>query len=269
MPRQQKNPAKNPDTDIRAKIQAAKTTLGLKDLNVAAALAGHRMFQSHSAKNPELPVNQILNKISPNARKNYLKLASAVPSNLLNRTATTSQFRNTMQKLKQATSMMNLNNSFVIKNENELLEAAKLRDELNPPIMLVLKRRGIRIFPDGKRVALYVNDKLGLTFTIPYTPRGSSAKETLPGVQAEEIQVLENIEHIKDIIDKKQEKQIKFADGTSVKVDHTTATAIHNVHNSLSDQNKIKFAKMLNHSKGQFKKAADFSLNQHKFVINK
>lgn len=38
----------------------------------------------------------------------------------------------------------------------------------DPPMMLILKRRGIRIFPDGQRVALYYNDKLGLSFSIPY-----------------------------------------------------------------------------------------------------
>jgi hypothetical protein len=40
--------------------------------------------------------------------------------------------------------------------------------------MLVLRRKGIRIFPDGKHVALYTNDKYNLVFTIPY---GGSADE--------------------------------------------------------------------------------------------
>ena len=51
----------------------------------------------------------------------------------------------------------------------------------DPPQMLVLKRMGIRIFPDGRRVALYVDPKLGLTFSIPYDENFGSA--IVPGVQ--------------------------------------------------------------------------------------
>jgi hypothetical protein len=53
-------------------------------------------------------------------------------------------------------------------------ENIALRDETIPAPMLVLRRKGIRIFPDGKRVALYTNDKYNLVFTIPY---GSSAND--------------------------------------------------------------------------------------------
>lgn len=49
-----------------------------------------------------------------------------------------------------------------------LNENAGMNSEVTPAPMLVLRRRGIRIFPDGKRVALYVNDKYNLTFTVPY-----------------------------------------------------------------------------------------------------
>jgi hypothetical protein len=42
------------------------------------------------------------------------------------------------------------------------------QDVANPAAMLVLKRRGIRVFPDGQRVALYTNDKYNLTFMVPY-----------------------------------------------------------------------------------------------------
>ena len=155
-----------------------------------------------------------------------------------------------------------------------LTEAPALKDELNPPFMLILKRRGIRIFPDGKRVALYVNEKMGITFTIPYTPTGASAKEVLPGFQAEENELSEenideNIEHIKDIVDKHQAKKLKFLDGTSLNVDATTAKAIHLVHGALNDENKAKVARMLTHSKGQFMKVADFAMKNTAYKINK
>lgn len=138
----------------------------------------------------------------------------------------------------------------------------------DPPVIVILKRKGIRIFPDGKRVALYQNDKLGLTFTVPYST-SKGIENPLVGVVEEIESIEENLQHIKDIVDNRQSKKLKFADGSSMNVDLTTASAIHNVHTKLNDQNKAKFAAMLGHSKEQFAKAADFSLKQHKFVINK
>ena len=38
----------------------------------------------------------------------------------------------------------------------------------NPPMMLILKRTGFRMFPDGHRVAIYKNDKTGFVFTVPF-----------------------------------------------------------------------------------------------------
>jgi hypothetical protein len=51
---------------------------------------------------------------------------------------------------------------------SKLNEDKALRNEVIPAPMLVLRRKGIRIFPDGKHVALYTNDKYNLVFTIPY-----------------------------------------------------------------------------------------------------
>jgi hypothetical protein len=58
---------------------------------------------------------------------------------------------------------------------SKLNEDKALRNETIPAPMLVLRRKGIRIFPDGKRVALYTNDKYNLIFTIPY---GGGAEES-------------------------------------------------------------------------------------------
>jgi hypothetical protein len=73
-----------------------------------------------------------------------------------------------------------------------LTEAAVMKDEMNPPAMLVLKRKGIRIFPDGTKVAMYINEKLNLTFTVPYDGKtqqnrvipGSRLNEEKPGLWA-------------------------------------------------------------------------------------
>ena len=49
--------------------------------------------------------------------------------------------------------------------------------------MLVLKRTGIRNFPDGRHVALYENKQLGLVFSVPYAGKGQTPGEIIPGTQ--------------------------------------------------------------------------------------
>jgi hypothetical protein len=62
----------------------------------------------------------------------------------------------------------------------KLNEDKALKDETIPAPMLVLRRRGIRIFPDGKHVALYTNDKYNLVFTIPYGGSASNVDMSAP-----------------------------------------------------------------------------------------
>lgn len=162
----------------------------------------------------------------------------------------------------------NLNNSVEFTDKEQISE--RLKDELSPPVMLVLKRKGIRIFPDGKRVALYTNDKLGLVFTIPYSGAGTSPTEMIPGVQAEETDIIESFDQVVAYASqdnpKSLAKHMKFADGSKLKVSHGAAKAIHLVHGALNDDNKKKFADMLTTPKG-FEKAAHFALSKVEYKI--
>jgi hypothetical protein len=246
---------------------AAKTALGLKDLNVAAAVAGHNLYKAHAQKNPSLQANQILNKISPNARSHYLKLSSSVPSDMLDGTPM-SQFRTTLQKLRQVRGMREDVETLEVLDVEQISEA--LQDEIQPGPMLVLRRKGIRIFPDGRRVALYTNDKYNLVFTIPYSPGAVGSPVTIPGVQSEETDLMETLDQVAKFAQQdnvtSQAKHFKFADGSKLKVSHGAAKAIHMVHGALNDENKKKFADMLTTPKG-FEKAAHFALSRVKFTI--
>ena len=57
------------------------------------------------------------------------------------------------------------------KSGNIIEEAVKNPD---PPMVLILKRKAIRLFPSGERVALYHSDKLGIDVSIPYNPAKKS-----------------------------------------------------------------------------------------------
>lgn len=264
---QQKKTQNNSDQTVRQKIMAAKTTLGLKDTNLAAAVSGHRKIASLTSKNPKMPFNQVLTRLTPKERENYISVASRVPSDSLEKGTTMSQFRRQLNILKPSKALMN---SVEILDKEQITEA--LQDEVQPPPMLVLRRKGIRIFPDGRRVALYTNDKLGLVFTIPYTPAKVSSPVTIPGIQSEETEndIMESLEQVSAYAQqespKATAKHMKFADGSKLKVSHGAAKAIHMVHDALNDENKKKFADMLTHPKG-FEKAAHFALSRVKFTI--
>lgn len=146
----------------------------------------------------------------------------------------------------------NISAGYEIDGEEFLGEASNMQD---PPIMMVLKRKGIRIFPDGKRVALYVNEKLGLTFTIPYS--GQGLQNPMVGVTEET--VAENIEHLKDMAAEGKSKELKFLDGSSIEVHHELAKKILMVHDKLDNENKAKLANMLTSSKNKFLKVANFA----------
>ena len=69
----------------------------------------------------------------------------------------------------------------IIKEQKEMLNETMT---FNPPAMLLLKRQAIRVFPNGQRVALYADNKYGLTFPVPYdvTGKGFNAVNTVSPV---------------------------------------------------------------------------------------
>jgi hypothetical protein len=42
-------------------------------------------------------------------------------------------------------------------------------ETMDPPAVLIMKRKSIRQFPNGQRVALYYVDKINKYVTVPYT----------------------------------------------------------------------------------------------------
>lgn len=145
-----------------------------------------------------------------------------------------------------------------VKEEFELTEAP-LDFDNDPPFVLVLKRRAIRLYPDKTKVALYYSKTLDKYFSVPYGgPMGAV-------VQAEETQIEEAVmDQLHKIVSSKQANTVKFGNGQSHKVDHFTASAITQVHNALNDDNKKKFADMVHKSPAHLVKAADFAFSRAK-----
>ena len=71
----------------------------------------------------------------------------------------------------------------------------------------------------------------------------------------------DNVDVLKNIVKNKQNKNIKFKDG-SMKVDLYTASAITQVFDKVNRSNQKKMKDMINGKKAQFMKIADFALSK-------
>lgn len=58
-----------------------------------------------------------------------------------------------------------------------MAESPHQEKQMDPPSVLIMKRKSVRMFPNGQRVALYYVDKINKYVTVPYTAMqwGSSA----------------------------------------------------------------------------------------------
>jgi hypothetical protein len=149
-----------------------------------------------------------------------------------------------------------------VREDVDTIEAESLNesgDTKDTPYILLLKRKAIRIYPDGTKVALYHNKQLDKYFSVPYGPGVDAA------IQAEETELDEAVmDTLHKIVNDKQAKPVKFASGHTRKVDHFTASAITQVHSALNDDNKKKFADMVHKSPEHFMKASDFAFKRAK-----
>jgi hypothetical protein len=153
--------------------------------------------------------------------------------------------------------------------------------EPDPPYVLILQRKAIRLYPNEVRVALYYNKQLNKYFSVPYGLVGQvngiiQAEEKEPNEfqrkrndaatsSSGPIDVTEAvIDQLHQIVDGKSAKAVKFATGETRKVDHFTASALTQVHKALNDENKKKFADMVHKSPAHLMKAAEFAFKHVK-----
>jgi hypothetical protein len=146
-----------------------------------------------------------------------------------------------------------------VKEEYEIEEAA-LDLNNDPPFVLVLKRKSIRLYPNNTKIALYYNQKLDKYFSIPY---GGGVDAP---VQAEETikKAVDAIGQLQKIKDSHSHGTVNHKDGSASKVDVQTAHAVLTVHKSLNDDNKKKFADMVARSSHHMQKAANFAVSKMK-----
>ena len=130
-----------------------------------------------------------------------------------------------------------------VREEIELNEAIPMDSPLvpDPPVILVIKRKAVRLYPDGTRIALYYSDKLKRVFGVPYGPMLDSP------IQAEE--------YIKELV---EAEELLLNDGNIVNLNEETKQQIINTYGQLEEDSKEYFWQQLTESVATFGKLYEF-----------
>lgn len=111
----------------------------------------------------------------------------------------------------------------------------------DPPVVLVIKRRAVRLYPDGTRVALYWNDKLKRYFSVPYGPAIDAP------IQAEE--------YINELV---ESQELLLNDGNVISLNEETKQEIIKTYSRLDEENKEIFWQQLTESVTTFGQLYEF-----------
>jgi hypothetical protein len=161
--------------------------------------------------------------------------------------------------------LQNLFNKMVdlISNNKQIYSKAKqaVREELEegirmdaplvpvPPIILVIKRKAVRLYPDGTRIALYYNDKMKRYFSVPFgTPEAD-----VSSVQAENF-----IDELRATANLTEQTTLELQDGSQVELDTLMVNRIVYAYDGLEEENKEKFIDLLTSSEESFDKTYEF-----------
>jgi pterin-4a-carbinolamine dehydratase len=180
-----------------------------------------------------------------------------------------------------------------LKNE----EVTYLEEGIDPPFVLILKRKAIRFYPEGIKNVLYYNERLNRYFSVPYsagTPMNNpvQAEEVVQeGIKDEPHEIVHKdtgktvsthknfkdaysayqdlskaSDHAIGHIPKKtnEDVTINHNDGTVSTLDEQTADAIDAVYENLSEDNQVKFSNLLKESKEGLNKVLEFVTKQSK-----
>ena len=111
----------------------------------------------------------------------------------------------------------------------------------DPPAVLVIKRKAVRLYPDGTRIAMYWSDKLKRVFSLPYGPAVD------PVVQAEQ--------YVQEFL---QTEELLLNDGNTLSLSEETKQQIINTYSKLEENSKEIFWQELTESVITFGKLNEF-----------
>jgi hypothetical protein len=111
----------------------------------------------------------------------------------------------------------------------------------DPPAVLVIKRKAVRLYPDGTRIAMYWSDKLKRVFSVPYGPSIDNP------IQAEE--------YIRELV---ESEELLLNDGNIISLNEEAKQQIINTYSQLEEDSKNLFWQQLTESVTTFGKLYEF-----------
>lgn len=119
--------------------------------------------------------------------------------------------------------------------------------EQEPPFVLVLRRKAIRLYPDNTKVALYFNDRIKKYFSVPFGTNVNAVLNPESFIQKMEYasELNEGIEH-------------QLNDGTKIHLESSVCEEILEVFYSLTEENQQQFVLNLTESQDSFDKIYEF-----------
>lgn len=120
--------------------------------------------------------------------------------------------------------------------------------DMDPPAVLIMRRKSIRQFPNGQRVALYYVDKINKYVTVPYEDMqwGATVEETV-------------IDQLKHSAQYKDSVVVEHFDGSKTEVTPEMAQNIISLYKKINEANRAKMLDMLEASSKHFQTIAKFS----------
>jgi hypothetical protein len=171
--------------EFKSIVEEEKSDYSKFDVLVRAGLANKAQMQR---------IHSILDRMQEE-KPTFSNADRAIIQNLFNR----------MVDLISNNKQINMQARRAVKEDVEQLDEIRTSDVPNdPPYVLVLRRKAIRLYPDGARVALYYTPQINKYFSVPY---GVDIDST---IQAEEVESIDELSS--GLLDRYKEKAKKSAD---------------------------------------------------------
>jgi len=140
-------------------------------------------------------------------------------------------------------------NCALVATSNPMMEGKSSQaHEIDPPAVLIMRRKSVRQFPNGQRVALYYVDKINKYVTVPY--------EDMAWSSANEETVFDKV---KQVNESKQNIVVEHLDGSTSEVTPQMAKHMMDLYKKINEANKAKMLDMLEASAKHFQTIAKFS----------
>jgi len=156
--------------DFKTIVEEEKSDYSKFDTLVRAGLANKAQMQR---------IHKILDKMGED-KPSFNNADRMIIQNLFNK----------MVDLISNNKQINMQARRAVKEDEDVIEAEQLDEAQNPgptpPYVLLLKRKAIRLYPDGTKIALYHNKQINKYFSVPY-----DSPVEVASIQAEEVELEE------------------------------------------------------------------------------